>query len=151
MSQEIQDVQPVLYDEFVLETTDLQVIRSLGDPPTNIVLFTDPFDIALTFQGQPLPVTSVWWMMKNTNQPFRIDYYAESLDPNPDVTLGSINAVLSLAFDIYSSVNPPANRTTLTVAAGAVPRGIYRLSAKLTFTNFVGWTGFFEGDAFQVV
>src|SRR5262245_24843291 len=107
MSQETQDVQPVIHGHFVLETTDLEVTASLGDPPTNIVLFTDSFSVALTFQGQPLPITSLWWGLKNSKEPFEIRYFAESMDTNNDVSLGTVKGNLDLATDIYSAASNP--------------------------------------------
>jgi len=139
------EVQPVILGQLVVETTDLEITKSVGDPPVNIVSSTDPFDVALTFQGQPgLPV---WEFLKNINQQFRIRYFAESIGPGTnDGSLGQRVGNLTVGRDIYTGP-----QTTFTVPPNTLQPGVYRLACQISFPPFPGMAGFFEGTLLEVI
>ncbi|MCI0337649.1 MAG: hypothetical protein L0226_08735 [Acidobacteria bacterium] len=144
-------IEPVVAGFFEAETTDLEITRDPGFAPTNIVDPGQPFDIALSFQGDPNGV--VWAMLKlvTNGAPHvaRIDYFAESMGPGANnVFLGTRNIVLNPARDIYGAHGPANENTKLTVS---LPQnGVYRLAAQITFSAFVVASGFYEGTLISV-
>lgn len=144
MSQDSQDVQPVIHGQFVLETTDLEVTTSLGDPPTNIISSATPFTVALSFQAQPgLPT---WIGIRNSSLPYRVVYLAESVGPHADANLGTRALNFIPGLDLYT-----AAQTALVVPANFLQPGIYRLAAQISVNNFPGFAGFFEGELFEII
>lgn len=124
------------------QTTNL-VTTSPGLDPDNIIATNEAFDISVSFSGSG----PIWTWLKQNNAQYRIQYFAESMGPGSDNRLLGVKVGnVSLA----GGNNYGAPQTSLAINAPHLAVGVYRLACIVTFTNFSGCTGFFEGPPIEV-
>lgn len=115
--------------------------------PSTIVSASAPYYLSADFAfGGAVAQGLVNVLASLPGTQWRIRYSAESLGAGPEVSLGTVNGSFTSGQLAYSN---PATR--LTVAAGALPAGVYRLVAVITLPNLPGVTGFYEGPTIQVI
>ncbi|MEZ4868367.1 MAG: hypothetical protein R3C14_43970 [Caldilineaceae bacterium] len=107
-------------------TIDTQVEDPAGiNPPANIIQTDDPWDV------------KVDWSISGVAAPFlggdwKVTVYVESIGPGPEQQVGT-TANVPLA-----SVSPAFTRnytTTVSVGAGTLPAGSYKLVTLLNYSN----------------
>lgn len=120
-------------------------INELGLQPSNIIDHNNTVELSAHFQGSGI----VWNWLKPPTTPggaqWRVEYYAESMGPGPEINLGPPKLGNLTTADSYG-----APETTLTVAPGTLTPGIYRLTCVVRFPTHTGLLGFFEGQMVEV-
>jgi len=129
--------QPNNPGAFVLDVSDIAVTET-GLDPKYIIPESSNFYVALEFSGAGV----TWDVMETALTEFKIQYFAEGMGVNAaDADLGEKKGNLVLAQGKYGSPD-----TRLTIPANTLKKGIYQLSALVTFTGWPGHLGFVEGS-----
>ncbi len=129
------------------DCSDIHVYETAGAmDPTTIVSASAPFYLSADFAfAGAIANGLVNVLAQLSGTQWSIRYSAESLGAGPEVALGTVNGSFIAG---QSSYKNPATR--LTVAAGALEPGIYRLVGVVTLPAMAGVTGFYEGPTIQV-
>ena len=128
--------------------SNIQVYEAAGSlAPTTIVSAAAPFDLSADFAFSDTLATGLVNLL--ASQPaishWNITYSAESLGPGPEVPLGAAHGIFISGQLSYTN---PATR--ITVPAGSLTPGVYKLVGVVTLPNLPGVTGFYEGPTIQV-
>lgn len=125
------------------DVTGLAVTEG-GLPSSLVIEATRAWEVAAQFEfaGMLAP-----WIV-SLGAPWNFRLLAESMGPGPDRVLGTLPGVTVLGTTAYGS---PA--TTINVAAGTLPIGVYKLVGTVTVTGTPppAIAGYFEGPIVQIV
>ena len=125
------------------DVTSITATEPAGsNAPATIVAAGQSFDLSAEFDGSGLGFLG----FEAASTAWTIQYFAEGIGAGaPVVDLGAVNGTLLPAGGPYTA---PA--TTLSVAAGTLPVGVYNIACLVTFPTVPGMTGFVEGLVIQV-
>lgn len=134
-----------------IDCTNLEVIDPLSLASNFIIPANTAFNVVAKF------VIGGWLapFLHGTNKAYEVKYYYEGLGGMPDGVLGTHtgnNSGDGVLIDPINTVYEYSGaRTSVTVAGGLPTRGIYKLSAVVTFADpTVKLTGFVEGPMIQI-
>lgn len=138
-------------DPWIRSTNALKVLDS-GQAPSRIILQSDPFQVAMsfTFGG----ITVVYGVVA-TPLDFTVNYYYTELGGTNDGTLGTATGTTQAGVLTYDDTGAAGSTTTVSVAAGTLPVGVYRLTAVVNFTVGgtvpQGYYAFTDGPVIEIV
>lgn len=127
--------------------SDIHVYETAGAMnPTTIVSAAAPFYLSADFVfSDAIAIGLVGVLSALPGPQWTISYSVESLGIGPEIELGSVSGNFVAGQLTYKD---PATR--LTVPAGKLPTGLYRLVAVVTLPKMPGVTGFYEGPTIQI-
>lgn len=119
------------------------IVVDPDQPPSNVIKATDPFTIQVEVH---------LFNVGALGGAFNLTVFAESMGPQPEVSLGSVN--VNVAAGVPPGPSPSKTYTgNINVVAGTLPPGVYKLVSVLTHSNLgvpTGIAGFEEGPTIQV-
>jgi hypothetical protein len=125
-----------------IDCTSVQVADPMGSPSNLIIQSTDAFQVTANWH---LAGWLANWLVGLGVQ-YSVRYNYESMGPGPEGTLGVVGPKPTIA----AQLNYGAPDTTLTVPAGTLPAGVYRLTAVVSFGGSPPITAFNEGPMIEI-
>jgi hypothetical protein len=127
------------------------IVRELGPlalPETTVIEETRSWQVSVRFQFAGIFAP---WLV-NLNLPVRVTLRAESMGPGAEQVLGDIT-ISTQAGQLVYGPGLPGTDPTITVPAGTLLQGVYKLVAVVTFpgTPPPPMAGFMEGPIIQVI
>lgn len=126
----------------VFDVNNLEVSATGGLwAPSNIVATDEAFDLGAAFQGSGF----VWQWLKTWAVQYKVSYFAEGIGASAmEADLGSRLNNLTMS-NTYNFAD-----TKITVPAGTLNEGVYRIACLVTFPGAPGLTGFFESLVIEI-
>lgn len=130
-------------------------LNAPGFPPGLIVGTNLAFQVSTEFVIEGLATPFIVALMNIApGDDFQVEYFAESLGPGPEISLGV--KTMPAAAGVFNAAIPSytysAPATSLFVPAGTLPAGTYKLTCVVRPISIVGawWTGFYENPVIQI-